>query len=373
MPNINKIILILSLITTTNTFFIVYHLLLGTNKLTQTLCHTNVKQSEDITIKGIQKTFCDERLIKYIEGVKINSDLYTIALNDYNNNFIQPNQLSNFFMFTSSNKFVDVSIFWMEFDLFEIRYFSLYDVTDLFIVFENSIDHFGLYKGCLLKQSKLFNHISNKLYYWCEEYDSGEKGLNHEFKFSKFVWNKTIEVLNNYKISDSYVGFSHVDEIPNEFSIFNLLNEPERRGVVYQDGTFFYGNHKLIYGNIYMDDDSRNNSYPYPAIWPQEKMNHPPKDFKYRECFRNCPKINFGVHLSPWPNPITEAIKYLMCSECEGRRIEKVINHCKRTGKYKTMMPGGKYYNKLPKPTLLPRYLSDNKQKFNNFFIDFYD
>lgn len=369
MSFLNKITTIISLLTLTNTFYLIYNSQSSQHRTT--LIQTT--PTLDNADASITRQYCDPNLIKSLESVKKHQDLYPIVLDDYDRRFITPIKPSNQFLFDSPNKYIDVSIFWMEFELFEIRYFSLFEVTELFIVFENSIDHFGLYKGCLLKESKLFKHIRHKLYYWCDSFVSGEKGLNHEFKFSKFVWNMTIDIVNDHKIQNSYIGFSHVDEIPSEFSIFNLLNKRERTGVIYQDGVFFYGNHKLIYGNIYMEDTRRNYSYPYPVIWPQELMKIPPRDFKYRECFKDCPKMDFGVHLSPWPNPITEAIKYLMCSECEGRSIENVKKHCKKIGNYKTMMPGGHYYNVIPKPVILPRYLSDNRQKFQSFFIDFYD
>lgn len=320
-----------------------------------------------------QSKHCTQELTNRLKEVKMNSELYPIALDDHNSNFVEPSIIPKMFLFDTPNKYVDVSIFWVEFDVLEIRYFSLLDVTKLFIVFENSIDHFGLFKGCLLEKSKLFKHIQNKLYYWCDKFDSGSTGLDHESKFSKFVWHKTIEILNDFKLTNCYVGFSHVDEIPNEYTIFQLLNERERTGVMYQDGTFFYGNHNLIHDTIYITDNHRNFSYPYPVIWPQEAMIRVPADFKYRECFSDCPKLNYGVHLSPWPNPVTEVIKYLMCSECGGRSIKRVIEHCEKDGGYKTLMPGGRFFKIIPKPTVLPRYLSLNMKRYQSFFSDYHE
>lgn len=361
----NKFSTAFSLIAMANSFYIV-HLLLKPH--TKSLSYMTVTKQN-----GTYDTYCDPHLVALLREVRTNDDLYPIALNDYNEKFTEPGSVSEMFLFDRKNKYVDVSIFWMEFELFEIRYYSLFEVTELFIVFENKIDHFGLYKGCLLSKSKLFHHIQNKLYYWCDTFESGEKGLNHEFKFSKFVWGKTLDIIDDKAIRNSYVGFSHVDEIPNEYSIFKLLTSNQRSGVMYQDGTFFYGNIKLLYKNIYMEDSMRNNSFPYPVIWPQELMKEPPKDFKYRECYKDCNKMEFGVHLSPWPNPITEAIKYLMCSECEGRSINKVIEHCQIKGRYKTLMPGGIYYKLTPKPSILPRYLSSHASLYSNFYMDYLD
>jgi hypothetical protein len=248
----------------------------------------------------------------------------------------------------------DLFLFGGEFNTLEIRMKTINIYITKFIIIEWSYTHKGHYKGCLLNNSKIFINFEEKIEYHC--FNINNSNINHEMN-NVIKYFKSVILRLNIEVTD-WLMISHVDEIPDISSCSSLKYCQMKEKYYHSDGVFIYGDINHIYDTIYVKENIT--TYPFPIYWEYgyllskiDTISH----HKFQICFENCPKLSYGVHLSPWPNIFQEILKYSECSECSSRDNKEIIDFI--IDRSKKLILHGKSISHYSKEYRLPSYLEE--------------